>query len=127
MRIGRFFSYAAVAVLASFGTLATVWVKSGLGDRPYPEPFQSLPQATADIPAAVQSVVEMAFPVGTPENELIAKGSQWAFVFDVSEGQLRADYVAGGFICSHYLSITWKSNEQRQVSEVFGGSHLSCL
>lgn len=127
MRVGRLFSHAAVAVLASIGTLVIVWVQSGLGDRPYPEPFKSLPPTTADIPAAVQSAVEAAFPVGTPEPELIAKVSQWGFVLDVTEGQLRADYVAGGFICSHYLSITWKSNEQRQVSEVLGASHLSCM
>jgi len=76
---------------------------------------------------AVQSLVAEAFPSGTPEAELIATVSQWGFVFHTTEDQLRADYIAGGLVCSNYLSITWKTDEHKRVSQVLGSSYRSCL
>ena len=127
MRIGGWLSHGCVAAAAISGTLAFVWVQSGLGEEIYPGPFRSLPETAADVPAAVQSAVAQAFPIGTPELELIATVSQWGFVLHASDGRLRADYVAGGFLCTHYLSINWRADERERVSEVNGDSHLSCL
>lgn len=125
--VGVWSKYFVIAIAAALATVVFVWVQSGFGQKPYPGPFQRLPETTADIPAAVQSLVADAFPVGTPETELIATVSQWGFVFRTVEGQLRAEYTADRFVCSNYLSITWKTDEHRRVSEVFGSSYLACL
>lgn len=52
-RMGLWSKYLAIAIAAAFATLVFVWVQSGLGDKPYPGPFQGLPETTVDIPAAV--------------------------------------------------------------------------
>jgi hypothetical protein len=126
-RLGLWSKYSAIAMAAGLATLVFVWVQSGLGHKPYPGPFQALPETTADIPAAVQTLVADAFPVGTPEIDLIATVSQWGFVFHTTDGQLRADYTAGSLVCSNYLSIVWKSDEYERVTEVLGTSYLACL
>lgn len=126
-RMGLWPKYSAVAMAAAFATLVFVWMQSGFGQKPYPGPFQGLPETTADISAAVRSLVADAFPVGTPEAELIATVSQWGFVFHTTDGELRAEYTADGFVCFNYLSIIWKTDEHKRVSEVLGSSYLACL
>ncbi|UXN76075.1 hypothetical protein N8D56_25550 (plasmid) [Devosia sp. A8/3-2] len=127
VHVGLWSKYLAFGTATACATLVLVWAQSGFGQTPYLGPFQSLPETTADIPAAVQRLVADAFPVGTPETELIATVSQWGFVFHATGDQLRAEYTADRFVCSNHLSITWKSDEHRRVSEVFGSSYLACL
>lgn len=92
-----------------------------------PPPLQGLPNQVDLVGPEFQRRLEIEFPLGTTEDQLIVGLSQWGFKFVASERGLSAELEARSFGCVDGFSVEWNTDEQGVVSELQGRLRLSCL
>lgn len=110
------------------GAVLFIAVSRAVAPRPatLPPLADGLPRAFRDADRAFSARIEKAFPIGSPEADLVRTLEAQGFTRP-ADGERRAVFEQHAFVCRLYWRVAWKADDDRRISQIEAHHDGICL